>query len=146
MKLNWGHFILISFVLFVFLILYMVFRSYQHTNDLVAEDYYAKEIQFQEVIDKKKNAGELAENITWKSTSSGILIHYPALEGKIGGKIVLFRPSDKNLDQEFDIVPDEKNEQVLPSEGLVSGKYQIQIDWKAGEEEYFTEGSVFFSP
>ena len=55
MKLNWGHYIVIGFIGFVILILFMVFRSYQHNNDLVSEDYYAEEIAFQDVIDKKSN-------------------------------------------------------------------------------------------
>lgn len=143
MKLNWGHYIAITFVAFVLLILYMVFRSYQHTNDLVAEDYYAKEIKFQDVIDKKARASALAVDIQWESKEGGILISYPEMETSISGKILMFRPSDKSRDMEFDVAPDEKKEQFIKDNSFIHGKYLIQIDWKSGEEEYFTEGTAY---
>ncbi len=143
MKLNWGHYIIISFVLFVSLILYMVFRSYQHNNDLVAEDYYNKEIMFQDVIDKKARAADLPEDITWKSTEKGILVSYPDYSNVIEGEILLFRPSDKTKDINFKIELGEKNQQFLIHDSFLHGKYLIQISWNIGSEEYFTEGTAY---
>lgn len=143
MKLNWGHYILLSFIGFVLLILFMVFKSYQHTNDLVAEDYYAKEIQFQDVIDKKARANDLPENVEWSSTNAGVLVQFPEMSDAIEGKILLFRPSDKNKDIEVDISLNSENQQLIDSGSLISGKYLVQIDWKSGDQTYYTEGSVF---
>ena len=143
MKLNWGHYITISFVAFVMLIMYMVFRSFQHTNDLVAEDYYAQEIKFQDVIDKKANASALPVDIKWESKSGGVLISYPDMESAITGKILMFRPSDKSKDIIFDIAPGEKKEQFIKDDSFIHGKYLIQIDWKSGGVEYFTEGTAY---
>ena len=143
MKLNWGHYITISFVAFVLLILYMVFRSYQHTNDLVAEDYYAKEIKFQDVIDKKTRAAALPIDITWESKEGGILITYPEMESDISGEILLFRPSDKSKDVIFEVSLNEMGEQYIKEGSFIHGKYLIQIDWKSGGIEYFTEGTAY---
>lgn len=143
MKLNWGHYILIAFVLFVGLILYMVMRSYQQNHDLVTENYYEKEIEFQDVINKKNKAAELEKNVTWKSNSGGVLVSFPLLDNEIKGEIVLFRPSDKLNDATFKIELDSLNQQHLTSEKVISGKYLIQIDWTAGNDNYFTEGTVF---
>ena len=101
MKLNWGHYIVIGFIGFVILILFMVFRSYQHNNDLVSEDYYAEEIAFQDVIDKKTNAAKLITNIFWEKTEIGLLFHYPDMGEQISGEIYIFRPSDKSLDVKY---------------------------------------------
>ena len=72
MKLNWGHYIVITFTAFVLLIGFMVYRSFQHNNDLVADDYYAKELQFQDVIDRQKRANDLEQNITWERAEDGL--------------------------------------------------------------------------
>jgi hypothetical protein len=143
MKLNWGHYIAISFSLFVLLVLYMVYRSYQNNHDLVAEDYYNQEIKFQEVIDKKKNAASLEENISWESINGGIMVNFPRIEEPIRGKILLFRPSDMALDVKFDVIVDGDNRQFLFDPLLAPGKYLIQIDWMAGSEAYYTEGSAY---
>lgn len=143
MKLNWGHYIAISFSLFVLLVLYMVYRSYQNNHELVAEDYYNQEIKFQEVIDKKNNAAKLEKDISWESASGGILITFPSAQGPVTGKILLFRPSDMHMDKTFDVSPDEENRQFLTDPILAPGKYLIQIDWTAGNEAYYTEGTAY---
>ena len=143
MKLNWGHYIAISFIAFVVLILSMVYRSYQHKNDLVAEDYYAKEIKFQDIIDKKARTAALPIDIKWESKEGGILIKYPEMDSPISGEILMFRPSDKNKDILFEIAPNESGEQFIRDESFINGKYIIQIDWKSGGEEYFSEGSAY---
>lgn len=145
MKLNWGHYILISFIVFVLLILYMVFRSYQSDNDLVAEDYYSQELDYQSVIEKSKRAGNLTENIHWVSEEQGIKVIYPSEMTGISGKINLFRPSDKDLDFEVAIKQDTSNIQLIPIADLHRGKYILQIDWNYLDEDYFTEGVVFIS-
>ena len=142
MKLNWGHYIVITIALFLGLIGYMVVRSFSHNNDLVAEDYYAQEIEFQDVIDKKKNASELEQDITWKSEEGGIAIYYPGLD-EIEGSISLMRPSNKIYDLELAVEPDTNGRQFIPGEDLIKGKYLVRIDWRSGSQKYFTEGSVF---
>ena len=121
----------------------MVFRSYQHTNDLVAEDYYAKEIKFQDVIDKKSRAAALPVDIKWESKEGGILITYPEMGTQISGDILLFRPSDKTKDISFEVAPDDKLQQYIKDASFLHGKYIIQIDWKSGNVEYYTEGSAY---
>ena len=143
MKLNWGHYILISFILFVLLILYMVFRTFQTDNELISEDYYANELKFQDVIDKKQNAALLEKDISWKSIDGGLELSFPELSQAITGKIVMIRPSDQSKDISFDIELDENGIQRIKDESLIYGKYLIQIDWKSGAAEYYTEGSAF---
>ena len=143
MKLHWGHYIAISFTAFVLLILYMVYRSYQHDNELVSEDYYAQEIEFQSIIDKKANAATLEIDISWKSVDGGILVTYPAMENKISGEISLMRPSDKSKDLKAEINVNADNRQFLKDESFIPGKYLIYFDWKSGSEEYYTDGTAY---
>lgn len=145
MRLNWGHYILISIVLFMTLILYMVFRSFQSDNELVAEDYYAQELQYQNVIEKRNRAGQLEQNVVWQSELEGIMLIYPSEYKDIKGSIYLFRPSDKDMDLEIIIDPDSASKQLVPMSDLHRGKYILQVDWTHDEVDYFTEGVVFIS-
>ena len=145
MKLNWGHYIFISFTIFVMLIVYMVYRSYQFDNHLVAEDYYAQELDYQNVIEKRDRAGKLENDLTWASVSDGISINYPSELQGIKGSIYLFRPSDEDLDLRLDIAVDSLSTQLIQHSDLQSGKYIVQIDWTYNEIDYFTEGVVFIN-
>ena len=51
MKWNWGTKIGLFYSSFVLFILGMIFLSSQEQYDLVTEDYYAAEINFQSTID-----------------------------------------------------------------------------------------------
>lgn len=121
----------------------MVYRSYQHKNELVAEDYYAQEIAFQEVIDKKTNAAKLNHDIQWEKLEEGLLFHYPELGDQISGEIYIFRPSDKSLDVRYEISMDKERNQFIEAANMVKGKYVIKIDWQAGGIGFFTEGELY---
>ena len=45
--MNWGNRIILVFVCFIAFILSMVTRAFQQDFDLVAEDYYAQELNYQ---------------------------------------------------------------------------------------------------
>ena len=71
----------------------------KYNHDLVTEEYYKKEINYQEEIDAEKNAQLLSENIEVKTSSKGVEIYFPKdLKFKeIKGIINFYRPSNKKI-------------------------------------------------
>ena len=61
--MNWGHKILFLYLGFVILVMVMVFMAYRQDVPLVSDDYYEKELKYQDDIDQFKNAALLAEPI-----------------------------------------------------------------------------------
>ena len=59
MKFNWGTGITIFFLSFVVFMLFMAYKCFQTDFDLVTEDYYAKELVYQETIKKLNNEKNL---------------------------------------------------------------------------------------
>ena len=53
MKFNWGHGIVVTMGIAMSLILVLVYFSYQQTIDLVTEDYYPKQLVYENQIDKQ---------------------------------------------------------------------------------------------
>ena len=81
MKINWGTGIVIAFIAFISFIMYFVISmntNSKYDHDLVTEDYYKQELEFQNEIDKESNSKHLVENISWKKTTDGIHIIFPA--------------------------------------------------------------------
>src|SRR5690606_8919181 len=105
MKINWGTGIVLAFIFFISFIMYFVIsmtvnKKYEH--DLVVENYYNQELEFENEINKQKNAQHLKQDITWKRVPEGVVLTFPndMEPSEITGKVFLYRPSSKQLDLE----------------------------------------------
>ena len=106
MKINWGTGIVIAFVAFISFIMYFIITmstDAKYDFDLVTEDYYGQELEFQEDLNKEEHSKTLKTNITWKKTEDGINLVFPKdIDFKnIEGKVFLYRPSNKQFDFEI---------------------------------------------
>ncbi|WP_299107167.1 FixH family protein [uncultured Winogradskyella sp.] len=146
MKINWGTAVVIAFVCFISFIMYFVIsmstnKKYDH--DLVVEDYYGQELEFQHDIDKEEHSKTLSTNITWKKTKDGIQITFPKnLDYKnIEGKVFLYRPSNKQLDFETPISLSNHN-LLIPDKRLLDGRWNLKIDWKYNTNSYLYKKEI----
>lgn len=148
MKINWGTGIVISFIIFIAFIMYMavtMMSSDKYNHDLVTEEYYKKEIHYQEEIDAEKNSQLLSENIKVKTNSKGIEIKFPKDLDYTGieGTIIFYRPSNKNLDFEIPIELS-SNTILIPDNKIVEGKWGITIDWKYEGVNYLYKDKIVY--
>lgn len=142
MKFNWGFKIALFYSSFVVFILFMVYMAFGQKYDLVTEDYYAQELEFQHKIDGKSRVNNLAENLKISIDQNNLNILFPKeMEGSLKGKINCFRPSDQDQDFEKEIVPDDLL-QTIPLSQLKSGKYTLKLDWTSNGLDYYTEKIV----
>jgi hypothetical protein len=148
MKINWGTGIVIAFISFIGFILYLVItmstnKKYEH--DLVTEEYYKEELQYQNEINKLNNAKNLNTNIVYNKTNEGIVIQFPKDfdAEKITGKMFLYRPSNKQLDFETTISLS-KTYLLIPDKRLVDGRWDIKIDWQYNGKNYLYKKSIIY--
>lgn len=144
---GWPLGIAIIYGLFVLvLLIYVVFSTY-NTVDLVTEDYYTKELQYQEHIDRKNRTSTLKEGVIWNYSEESQIIHlrFPSTIDpvQISGKIVFFRPSDAKLDNSIIINPDINGLQTIDVTNLKPGMWRIKIFWKVNVTDYYNEGTVY---
>ena len=107
-------------------------------HDLVVEEYYKKELEFQEQLDNERNAQQLMEDLSVEKTEAGFLVRFPEdfdIE-KIKGKMFLYRPSNKQLDFEIPVSLS-YHTLLVPDKRLVGGRWNIEINWEYGQESYF---------
>ncbi|TGV02649.1 FixH family protein [Flavivirga rizhaonensis] len=146
MKINWGTGIVIAFIGFISFIMYFIITMNvddAYDYDLVTEDYYAEELEYQKDIDKLKNAKHLNENITYKKSVEGLIISFPNNIDfkKITGNVFLYRPSNKHLDFETTISLS-KPTLLIPDNRLVDGRWNIKIDWQYNGKSYLFKESI----
>lgn len=142
--MNWGHGIAIGFGLFVAYILYFVVASFGHDQDLVAEDYYYREVHFQEQIEQTENGLTWQSEIQAAAEPGGIVIQVKAASAKSleGGTVKLFRPSNAALDLTLPLGLDSAGEMRIPSELLKPGRYQLQFQLATTDGAIYLEKTV----
>lgn len=133
MKWNWGTGMVLVMVCFMAFILYFVIKmstDETYSYDLVTEEYYAKEMVYQDEIDAETNTNNLVEKIKSKKVSDGWLLTFPnELDPtKIKGNVFLYRPSNQRLDFEIPMELSSSN-LLIPDKSLIGGRWNITIDW-----------------
>ena len=134
--MNWGWRIALFLTLFISFILYMVIYSFGRTNDLVSEEYYNQEIQYQKNIDAQENALSIAKAVKIVSHEEKIVLLFPySFDSNIEkGDISFYRPDNALLDRSFPMNLGEDNSQTFLKKNIVSGFYKITIQFvKNGE-------------
>lgn len=148
MKINWGTGIVLAFIGFIAFIMYFVVSmntNDKYDHDLVTEDYYRQELEYQKNIEKEINAKALKEQVTWEKSNEGLLIHFPkTLEPKsILGKVFLYRPSNKQFDFETPISLSDHN-LLIPDKRLLDGRWNIYIDWTYEGKAYLIKEEIIY--
>ena len=145
MKINWGTSIVIAFILFAGFILSMVLqlafrKDTQH--ELVTENYYQKELNYQKEYDAKQRA--MGSIVEIKTTLAGIEIIFPS-PNQIPNKlnVSLYRPSDKKRDKNFLLHPVQGIFFISKTE-LVLGRYKITLKWIENEEEFQIDREILY--
>ena len=140
-KLSWGTNITIVYTLFALGTLALVFIFMGQDVGLVTNDYYAKEIKYQDQIDKMNRTKALPEQLDISVEPSIVKFVFPDLfkASDLSGNIRFYRPSDKTKDFAVNIDPDSARVQYIHTGGLEKGLWKIQVAWNAKSNSYFNE-------
>src|SRR5688500_1998457 len=108
MTFNWGHKLILVFILFGGMISYLVYRSVTTNFDLVSKEYYKEELAYQQVIDGTRRANLLTSKVAITRQGDSVVISFPQ-EMKTG--------SIKGMAW-FYYAPDERRDRRLQFEGM----------------------------
>ena len=141
--MNWGNRILFLYLAFVALIITLVVISISQKVDLVAPDYYAKELKFESEIVKMKNEAALGEKPKVALINNQLSISIPtAFSGKyITGSVLVYKPSDANADF-TQAIETNQNNVIIATQGFSAGMRKVKINWKVDSLYYLTESVV----
>jgi len=143
MKLNWGHKILIVYLIFVGGILLLAFKSSQQKFDLVQKDYYGAELKYQDVINATKHATELGTDFNAVQRGGFLHITLPESLQKLEtlGEVQLYCIADEKGDMK---------KQVKTSNGVIDvellatmkGNYTLKLTVQQKGVDYYFEKKI----
>lgn len=130
--MSWGYKILLTYVIFIGLILFMVFTASKQSNELIDDHYYEKELQYQKILDGHQNLAALPEKIQFKKNGETLQLKFPSGATAPGnvGKIEFICFSDKSKDRLFAFDPDSSGIILIPLNQLVQAQYQVRMEWE----------------
>ena len=147
MRFTWGHAAIAIPVTIVVVFTTVLIRSMadEHKTELVTEDYYAKEMAFQEQIDQSKNAAELNSELLWASNRDYFTLSLAGDFSKENaeGTVYIYRSSDSSLDFEVTLELDSIGNQDFAFDKFKKGRYQVQISWTIDGTDCYLEKNIF---
>lgn len=145
MKFNWGTGIFIIILLFILAVVAFFIWSSSLGINMVEDNYYEKELAYQERIDKIRNTESLGEDVKVTLSQGSLRIDFPKnLSGKKSqGNVLFYRPSDPGKDFTVPLVINDSSFQIIDATRLDPGRYVIKIDWVSDGVEYYYEEAVF---
>lgn len=147
MKINWGTGIVLALIGFIGFILFFVIRMStddRANHDLVTEEYYKAELEYQKEIDAANNASDISAQFKLERTAEGLLITFPEeIKHQGKGTVSLYRPSNKHLD--FNLPISLSNTHLLiPNDSLLDGRWDIKISWEENGNMFLYKESITY--
>jgi hypothetical protein len=141
--MNWGKWIVVSFILFAMFIGTLVFVCVREDISLVATDYYKQELDYQKQIERDKNTLALSVKPDISVINSSVQIAYKELNSLQQGELKLFRPSNAASDLTFEIKTTSDTVLVFDLHDREKGMYKAQFKWSMNGQEYYLEKIIY---
>lgn len=139
---------MLAFVAFISFIMYFVVVANSDPradHDLVTEEYYRKELEYQQDLDASRNLELFGGGVEVQRIPEGLGIRFP--EGMdprgIDGKMSLYRPSNKQLDFEMPI-QNSDTLQLIPASRLLDGRWNIRLNWTYGGKSFLYRSRITY--
>jgi hypothetical protein len=144
MTFNWGHKLTLGFLAFAGMIVYMVIQSMNTHYDLVSNEYYKEELQYQQVIDGTSRANQLSSRVTVTQAGNQLIIQLPnEMKHKtVTGSLLFYSADNSKKDKTITLQTNEQAMQLINSRAFIPGNYTVKIRWQSNGEQYNTEVPV----
>jgi hypothetical protein len=139
--MDWGKGILLTIVAFVGFIMTLVIISVRQDDiHLVTENYYEKEINYQQHIEREKLASTLNRDVLlFDAQGKAMILDLP--QGA-KGSLQLFRPSDARLDRELQLEITSEGQTKVSLEDLKAGYWRVQLTWTENGMDFYEEKKI----
>lgn len=134
---------MLFFIFFAVSMVSAVVATYRHPPQLMQQDYYALDINYQDRLDKKQNAAAMVTQPQVLLNEAGKSIHVTFPEGMVAqeGTAKCYRSSTTNDD--FSTAIGAVGAFDIPANGLTAGRWHVELDWHTADgKKYFWETTL----
>ncbi|MBI9072832.1 MAG: FixH family protein [Melioribacteraceae bacterium] len=141
----WGYGIALTYIVFFIAVMAVVFFSFTKDVNLVTDDYYQEEIEYQDKINILEKTNKLNYKPIINKQKELVEIGFPdSLDySKISGKIFFYRPSNSKNDFTIELDLSTDFTQKISTDKLTIGYWKIHLSWEYDNQNYLIEESFF---
>lgn len=138
--MNWGKWIIVSFVLFAGFIATLVTICVRQDISLVSKDYYKEELVYQARLEKMSNTDLLTSKPVVSVVKNDLLqISFDQFRNIEKGELVLFSTSHEDRDRKFQLAPVNESIQQFDIGAMHKGMYRARLSWQMEGKEFYME-------
>ncbi len=141
MKLTWGSGIAVIYLLFVVILVTTVTIFMKEDVPLVTDEYYTKELVYQQQIDKINRTIKLPQQLEINIDKENINLFFPKTfkHYDLSGTIHFYRPSNLEKDFVVNVEPDTDNKQIFAISKMEKGLWKLKVDWSVNNISFYNE-------
>jgi hypothetical protein len=138
----WPHAITAVYIAFAAaMVAFVIFTTHSPT-DLVTPDYYERELQHQDHLERERRGMAATDYaFTVDTGARQLALRFPAGPA-VTGSILLYRPSDATLDRTVPIATDADRRQMVDLSGCVPGLWKVEVQWEQGGVGFYREHTL----
>ena len=142
--MNWGYKIMIVIIAFIIAMMSMVFVAFRQTNDMLDENYYEKEMNYQSLINAAQNLNLVTDSTLINQNESYVMVNIPKtlFSNFEQGNISFLRIDDKRKDVTFDFKPNEQGVLLIEKFKFTLGAYKARVKWRNLSKDYYKEQNL----
>jgi hypothetical protein len=141
--MNFGKWIVVSFILFAIFIGSLVTLCIRQDISLVSKEYYRDELVYQDQMKRISNTETLSVKPVVKASRTGVIsVQFASGEEIQSGTLRLFSPSNSKLDHEFKIESG-THSAVFKTAPFQTGMYRVKLLWNMNDREYYYEEVIY---
>lgn len=142
----WPMGLVAAFGVFISGTVALIVLSARTQTDLVSQDYYERELRYQEDIDRRTRTQALEGQVQvrYDADRRQLTFALPAAHAakRAEGEIQLYRPSAAGLDRRVPLTVDSRGQQILDATTLSDGLWRVRVTWRVGGEEFSCDEKV----
>ncbi len=139
--MNWGKGLTLFIVGFMLAMLGMVYLAFKQTNEMIEDNYYDREVKYQQIIDAKINLNPLLSEFLLADSNDFIFLKLPANASHAiqNGELRMIKMDKSASDNTLKIL---QTEMRIDKAKFQKGLYHIKLGWDNEGKSYFYENDV----
>lgn len=147
----WPYGIIAAFVVFIGGLVTLVVTAQRHgKSELVAADYYDREIRYQTTLDSERRALAFGEELRaeFDAVARLITVTVPKRHASSSpeGTVQFYRPSAASGDQRLQLKVQADGSQSFDARTFAEGPWDVRVQWRVDGTEYSYARRVVITP
>lgn len=136
-----GNLILVGFGIMVLFMTWLVIKCTQNPSMMVNDNYYEKELKYQEIIDARVNTNAYADSLLMSTDNKTLVFHIPASLNTTMEKanLEVYNKSDSKKDQQIGLEKNMDGVYSVNTQNWATGSYIIKLSFSSQGKSFYKE-------